>query len=48
MEYIILPNNLKMPIVGYGTYKVSDEVEGKKAILNAVKAGYRLFDTAQQ
>lgn len=48
MEYIILSNGLKMPLVGYGTYKVSDPLEGKEAIFNAVKAGYRLFDTAQQ
>lgn len=48
MKYIVLSNNVKVPLVGFGTYKVNDPVEGKRAILNAVKAGYRLFDTAQQ
>ena len=48
MEFIVLSNNVKVPLIGFGTYKVNDPVEGKRAILDAIKAGYRLFDTAQQ
>ena len=47
MEYITLRNGVKLPKVGFGTYKVADPIEGKIAILNAIEAGYRLFDTAQ-
>ena len=47
MEYIVLSNGVKMPKLGYGTNKVSDPIEGKQIFLNAIKTGYRLFDTAQ-
>ena len=43
MKYITLYNGVKMPAVGFGTYKVID----KEALLHALKAGYRLIDTAQ-
>ena len=43
MEYVILSNGVKMPRIGYGTYKVPD----KETILEAIKVGYRLIDTAQ-
>ena len=47
MEYITLSNGVKMPKLGYGTYKVKDPIEGKTTILKAIEIGYRLFDTAQ-
>ena len=47
MQYFTLRNGVKIPQLGFGTYKVADPVEGKQAILNAVEVGYRLFDTAQ-
>lgn len=41
----VLPNGVKMPRVGYGTYKCTDGSDER--ILNmALEAGYRLFDTA--
>lgn len=46
MEYILLNNGLKMPILGYGVYQVSKD-ECKKCVLDALKIGYRLIDTAQ-
>ena len=45
MEYITLNNGIKMPMVGFGVYQVSDE-DTEKAVLEALKAGYRLLDTA--
>ncbi len=35
-----------MPIIGYGVYQVSKE-ECKRCVLDAIKVGYRLIDTAQ-
>jgi len=41
-----LANGMVMPAVGFGTYKLkNDEVAGP--LLQALKAGYRLIDTAQ-
>ena len=47
MRYITLRNGVKIPQLGYGTNKVTDPQEGKKVFLDAIKAGYRHFDTAQ-
>lgn len=46
MNYFVLSNKVKMPIIGYGVYQISKE-ECKECVLNAIKAGYRLIDTAQ-
>ena len=46
MEYKILANGLKMPMEGFGVFQVSDKDECKQSVLNAIRAGYRLFDTA--
>lgn len=46
MEYRILSNGLKMPQLGYGVYQVTKE-ECERCVLDALKAGYRLIDTAQ-
>lgn len=46
MEYITLSNGIKMPILGYGVYQVTKE-ECERCVLDAIKAGYRLIDTAQ-
>ena len=46
MEYKTLSNGVKMPQLGYGVYQVSKE-ECERCVLDALKAGYRLFDTAQ-
>ena len=45
MQTIRLNNGIEMPMVGFGVYQVSD-VETEKAVLEALKAGYRLLDTA--
>ena len=46
MEYITLNNGVKMPILGYGVYQISKE-DCESCVLNAIKTGYRLIDTAQ-
>lgn len=46
MEFVTLNNGVKMPILGYGVYQVSDE-EAERTVKEAIDAGYRLIDTAQ-
>lgn len=45
MEYVELNNNLKMPIIGLGTFLMKPEA-AEEAVYNALKSGYRLIDTA--
>ena len=42
----ILENNVELPFIGYGTYKVKEN--GEKTILEALEAGYRHLDTARK
>ncbi|HEB4875196.1 TPA: aldo/keto reductase [Kluyvera ascorbata F0526] len=46
MEYSVLSNNLNMPMVGFGVFKVTDKEECKQSVLGAIRTGYRLIDTA--
>lgn len=46
MEYATLSNNLKMPMAGFGVFQVTDKEECKQSVLAAIRAGYRLIDTA--
>ena len=46
MEYIKLYNGLELPMEGFGVFQVRDKNECKQAVLDALKAGYRLIDTA--
>lgn len=46
MEYVILNNHVKMPKAGFGVYQISKD-ECEECVLNAIKVGYRLIDTAQ-
>ncbi|MDG2951489.1 aldo/keto reductase [Exercitatus varius] len=45
MKSVKLNNGIEMPMVGFGVFQVSDE-DTEKAVLAALKAGYRLLDTA--
>lgn len=47
MEYVTLNNGVKMPILGFGVYQVTDLKECEKVVGDALKTGYRLIDTAQ-
>ncbi len=46
MEYTTLNNNLEMPMVGFGVFLVTDKEECKQSVINAIRTGYRLIDTA--
>lgn len=46
MEYTTLNNGLQMPLEGFGVFQVRDKEECKQSVLEAIKAGYRLIDTA--
>lgn len=46
MEYTILNNGIKMPMEGFGVYQMSNLAECEQAVIEAIKAGYRLIDTA--
>ena len=46
MEYITLANGINMPLEGFGVFLVPDPAACKQAVLDAIKAGYRLIDTA--
>lgn len=46
MEYITLQNGLKMPMEGFGVFQVRDKEECKRSVLDAIRVGYRLIDTA--
>ena len=45
-KYVTLNNGIKMPIIGLGTWTLSNEV-AEEAVYTAIKNGYRLIDTAQ-
>lgn len=46
MEYVILSNGVKMPLLGYGVYQVTKD-ECERCVLDALRTGYRSIDTAQ-
>ena len=46
MEYRTLTNGVVMPMEGFGVFQVRDFETCKESVLNAIKAGYRLIDTA--
>ena len=46
MEYVTLRNGIRMPMLGYGVYQVSQE-ECERCVLDALEVGYRALDTAQ-
>ena len=46
MEYTILNNGVKMPLVGLGVMEIENSTAGEQVILDALNAGYRMIDTA--
>ena len=46
MEFVTLNNNIKMPLLGLGTYTLQGN-ECEKCISEAIEIGYTLIDTAQ-
>lgn len=43
---LLLNNGNTMPVIGMGTYKIDDNILCEKCIYEAIKCGYRMFDTA--
>lgn len=46
MEYLTLNTGAKVPVLGFGTYLIKPQ-DAQKAVYEAIKAGYRSIDTAQ-
>lgn len=46
MEFAALHNGVKMPMEGFGVFQVRDKEECRRSVLDAIRAGYRLIDTA--
>ena len=46
MEKVVLNNKVDMPLFGLGVFQVTDEKICEKTVLNALKFGYRMIDTA--
>ena len=44
MEFVTLNNGIKMPVLGYGVYQVSNE-ECERCVLDALCVGYRSIGT---
>lgn len=43
---IVLNNGITMPQIGYGVFRMTDLEECENAVVQAIKTGYRLIDTA--
>ena len=46
MKMIKLNNDIKMPVIGFGTFMLSGEI-CENAVASAIKVGYRMIDTAE-
>ena len=47
MKNITLSNGVEIPILGFGTFQITDPVEVVNSVKSAIQAGYRHIDTAQ-
>lgn len=47
MKFFELNNGIKVPALGFGTYKITEEADMEAAIGAAYENGYRYFDTAK-
>lgn len=46
MEHVVLNNGVVMPLEGFGVFQIPDPAECEEVTWGALKAGYRLLDTA--
>ena len=46
MQTITLNNGIRMPLLGYGVFRVAPE-EAERCVSDALQVGYRMIDTAQ-
>lgn len=47
MQTIKLNNGVAIPVLGFGTYQITDPKEAEEAVYMAIQAGYRHINTAQ-
>ena len=47
METVKLNNGIEMPVLGLGTFLLTDPDTCERSISEAIRIGYRLIDTAQ-
>ena len=45
-ERVTLNNGIAMPRIGYGVFRMTDAAECEEAVVQAIRTGYRLIDTA--
>lgn len=45
-ERFVLNNGVEIPKIGFGVFRMTDQDACEEAVVQAVKAGYRLIDTA--
>lgn len=43
---VTLNNGVQMPLLGFGVYQMRDAAECEQSVLEAIRVGYRLIDTA--
>ena len=46
IDMIELNNGIKMPLLGFGVFQITDEIACEESVLCALKTGYRMVDTA--
>lgn len=46
MDHVTLNNGVKMPLLGFGVFQVTDLAECQRSVEDALAVGYRLLDTA--
>lgn len=46
MQTVVLNNGLKLPLLGFGVFQVTDTNECERSVIDAIETGYRLIDTA--
>lgn len=46
MNTVALNNGVKMPLLGFGVFQITDQMICERSVLSALKTGYRMIDTA--
>ncbi len=46
MKTVVLNNGVEMPLLGFGVFQITDAEECERCVLEAIRTGYRLIDTA--
>src|SRR5215211_7827733 len=46
MQTTVLNNGVAMPLLGFGVFQMRDADECERAVVDALRSGYRLIDTA--